>query len=227
MSALPEALPLALAAGVYPPALLLLLLLLLKGKHPHSLVLAYYGGAAIVTTGAGLVALAIFNGAGLTAKSSQTASGWTYIVIGLLLLALATWAWRRGAREPDETRGGDSAPRGRIAEWSTRATTSPKRAFVLGLAMFLPSPFYLLAVKNIADSADSTSSEVLAVLISGLAVMVFVEVPVVAMLVRPDGVAAGLDRFHRWLKHNGWNLTAELALVAGLYAITKGISALS
>jgi hypothetical protein len=80
MSALPEALPLALAAGVYPPALLLLLLLLLKGKHPHSLVLAYYGGAAIVTTGAGLVALAIFNGAGLTAKSSQTASGWTYII---------------------------------------------------------------------------------------------------------------------------------------------------
>jgi integrase len=63
--------------------------------------------------GAGLVALAVFNGAGLAATHSQTASAWIYIAIGLLLFALAAWAWRRGAREPDETRESDSAPRGR------------------------------------------------------------------------------------------------------------------
>jgi hypothetical protein len=58
MSALPQALPLALSAAVYPPALLVLLLLL-NGQHPRQLVLAYYGGAAILTISAGLIVLAV------------------------------------------------------------------------------------------------------------------------------------------------------------------------
>ena len=62
MSALPQALPLALSAAVYPPALLVLLLLL-NGQHPRQLVLAYYGGAAILTISAGLIVLAVLKGA--------------------------------------------------------------------------------------------------------------------------------------------------------------------
>jgi Sap, sulfolipid-1-addressing protein len=93
--------------------------------------------------------------------------------------------------------------------------------------MFLPSPLYLLAVKNIADSGDSTSSNVLAVLICAIAVVVFVETPLIAMFVRPGGVAAEVDRFHSWLKRNGWPLTAILALIAGIYAIAKGINTLT
>jgi uncharacterized membrane protein YidH (DUF202 family) len=226
MSALPQALPLALSAAVYPPALLVLLLLL-SGQYPRRLVLAYYGGAAVLTISAGLIALAVLNGAGLTTQSSKTASGWVYILVGLLLLALAAWAWRRRARDPDETPADAGAARGRIAQWAKHATTSERWAFALGLVMFLPSPLYLLAVKNIADSGDSTSSNVLAVLICAIGVMVFVEVPLIAMFVRPGSVAAGIERFHSWLKRNGWSLAAGLGLLAGIYAIAKGINVLT
>jgi Sap, sulfolipid-1-addressing protein len=226
MSALPQALPLALSAAFYPPALLVLLLLL-TGTHPRRLVLAYFAGAAILTIGAGLIVLALLTQTGATTEESSTASGWLSIAVGVLLLALSRWAWRRRASEPTETRAESGATRGRIAEWSRRATTSQKWAFVLGLAMFLPSPLYLLALKEIADSGDSSSSNVLAVLICAVGVMLFVEIPLVAMFVRPGGVAAGVERFHGWLTRNGWSLAAGLALVAGIYAIVQGINALS
>ena len=92
--------------------------------------------------------------------------------------------------------------------------------------MYLPSPLYLLAVKDIADSGDAHAANVLAVLLCAFTVLLFVEVPLVAMLVRPAGVAGGLERFHGWLTRNGWNLAAALALIAGVYAIVKGIGEL-
>jgi hypothetical protein len=219
-------LPLAVSAGVYPPALLVLLLLL-TGEHPRGLVLAYYAGAAILTVGAGLIVFAVLKATGVNDQSSTTASGSFDIVLGVLLLALSVWAWRRRARDPGETPEDAGETGGRIAAWSRRATTSHKWAFVLGLVMFLPSPLYILAVKDIADSHTSTPSDVFAVLICAIAVMLFVEIPLVALFVRPAGVAAGIERFHDWLRRNGWTLAAVLCLLAGIYGIVKGINSLS
>ena len=226
MSALGEALPLALSAAFYPPALLVLLLLI-TGSHPRRLVLAYFAGAAIITVGAGLIALTVLQGANLTTQDSPTASAWAYIALGLLLLALAAWAWKRRARDPGEPPLDAETSPGRISRWSQRATASQKWAFALGLAMFLPSPLYLLAIKDIADSGDSSSSNVLAVVICAAAVLLFVEIPLIAMFIRPGGVAAGIQRFHGWLKRNGWTLAAVLALAGGIDAMIKGIQALS
>ncbi|MGZ4187999.1 MAG: GAP family protein [Solirubrobacteraceae bacterium] len=228
MSALPSALPLALSASLYPPALLVLVLLL-TGDHPRRLVLAYFIGAALMVVSAGLAALAVINTSGATSQDSSTASGWVDIAFGIGLLVLAAWAWRRWTQMPDPDVPQDPAEAGsgRIARLSARATESQRWAFVLGLAMFLPSPMYLLGVKDIAESGDSTSSNVLAVLICAVAVMLFVEIPLIAMFIRPDGVAAAVGRFHNWLTRNGWRLTAIVAALAGIYAIIEGIGALT
>jgi hypothetical protein len=223
VSALPEALPLALGAAVYPPALLVLLLFTSR-PEPRPRVLAYFAGAALLTLGAGLFALGLLSGAGLTAQDSRSASACVYLVVGLLLLAVADWAWRQQARERGEAAG--AIRTGRLAEWSEHAATSRSWAFFLGLVMFLPSPMYLLAVKGIADSGDSTPSKMLAVAICAIGVLLFVEVTLVAMFIVPGGVASGLGRVHGWLGRNGWTLVAALGLIGGIYAIVKGIDAL-
>src|SRR4051794_6186632 len=150
MSALPQALPLALGAAFYPPALLVLLLLM-GAARPRGLVLAYYAGAALVTLGSGLLALALLDAAGWTRPRSASRSGWIEIVAGVLLLAVAFWAWGRRARDPGAHREG-----GRVAVWAGRACASPGWAFGLGAAMYLPSPLYLLAVKTVGDSGSGT-----------------------------------------------------------------------
>ena len=58
-------------------------------------------------------------------------------------------------------------------------------------------------------------------------VLLLVEIPLIALFVRPGGVAAGIQRFQGWLKRNGWTLAAVLALAGGVDAIVKGIQALS
>src|SRR5262249_20644556 len=95
VTALSEALPLALAAAVYPPALLVLLLLT-GGPRPRPLVGAYFIGAALVTFGVGLAGLALVDGTGTAVQHNRHASAGVYIACGLLLLPIAAFAWRRG-----------------------------------------------------------------------------------------------------------------------------------
>lgn len=224
MSALPRALPLALAAAVYPPALVVLLLFASQ-RAARRLVLAYFLGAALLTIGAGLIALEVLAGAGATTPQSRSASGGASVFVGVLLLILAAWAWRRRASSPDATervgRGGG------LADWTQRALTSLRWAFALGLAMFLPSPLYLLAVKEISDSPDSTASQLLAVIICAIGVLLFVEFSLLALYLRPAAMESGLTRVQRWLSRNGWTLVAVLALIAAIYAMVKGLDQLA
>ena len=227
MSALPQALPLALSAALYPPALVIVLLLLVS-EHPRRLVLAYFAGAAILTITAGLVGLAVLNGTGATSSDSRAVSGWVDIAIGLALIGVTAWAWRRRGQEQAEPAEDRHAPRtGRIARWTTRATTSQKWALALGLVMFLPSPLYLLAIKTVADSGDSTASNIVAVIICAVGVMLFVEIPVVGLFVRPDGIVATIKRAQRWTRRNGWTIAAVVAGLGATLAMSKGINALS
>jgi hypothetical protein len=148
-------------------------------------------------------------------------------VLGVLLLALAAWAYRRRRREPAAGPEAPNPSTGRIAEWSHRATTSERWAFALGLALFLPSPFYLLAVKGIADSGSSASSNTLAVLICALGVLILIESALIALLLRPAEVTDVLRRLDVWIRWNGWTLAAALALVAGIYGVGKGVNTLN
>ncbi len=224
MNALPQAFPLAVSAAIYPPVLVVLLLLL-AGERPRRLVVAFYAGALILTASVGLIALAIVKSVGLTTQHSAPASGATYVALGFGLLATAGWAWRH-TRRPVVAAESAQPATGRVAAWSQRAQESEKWAFVLGLALFLPSPFYLMAVKTVADSGASPSSNALAVLICSLGVLVLVESVLIAVLIRPDSVGT-FQRLDAWLRRNGWMLTVWLALAAGVYALAKGVDLLT
>lgn len=224
MSALSEALPLALAASFSPPAILIVILLL-TAEHPRRLVLGFLAGAALVVGTIGVGGLFLLTEAGATQQDSNSRSASVDLVLAFVLLLLAAWAWRRRRRpskEPEE-----EAVEGRMARISHRATASVRWAFALGFLVYLGSPLYVAAVKAIADSPDSTGNQLLAVLICGVCVLLFVEIPAFALVVRPDGVKATLERFSVWLSANAWALVAVLAGAAALWLFGSGISALN
>lgn len=223
MSALSEALPLALSAAFYPPAILVLILLL-ASEHPRRLVYSYLAGAALIVIGVGIAAVSVLDGAGATQQDSTSVSASIDVALGLLLLALSAWAWARRNRPPAEP--DPDAPPGRIVQWSARATASARWAFALGIVMYLPSPMYLAALKAIADSGDNSASKLTAVLICAACVMLFVEVPAIALLLRPDGLQRRLESMRDWIAVNGWRLLAVLAGIAGAYVLVKGVAAL-
>lgn len=223
MSALSEALPLSLSAAFYPPAILVLILLL-ASERPRRLVFTYLAGASLIVVACGVAFLGLLAGTGTTQQDVPSASAGVEIALGVLLLAFGAWAWARRDRPPAAPRP-DGEP-SRLTRWSHRATSSARWAFVLGIVMYLPSPLYLAAIKAIADSGDTSASKLTAVLICAACVLLFVEVPAIALLLQPDGLERRLQALHGWLAANGWRLLAALAAAAGAYALVKGIAAL-
>ena len=224
MSALPEAVPLALAAAVNPPAILILILLL-TGEHPRRLVLGYLAGAAAIIAAISFAVLFLLSASGATSDDSRSASASVDLVLGLVLVGLAVWAWRRRRRPPSEVQG--EPAQGRMAAMSQRASASVRWAFVLGVITYTFSPLYVAAVKAIADSGSGTGGQLVAVVICAICVLAFIEIPAVVLAVRPDGLKATLQRIEAWLAANSWTLVAVLAAVAGAWLIGNAIAGLA
>lgn len=224
MSALPEALAFSIAAAIYPPAILVLILLLASDR-PRRLVFAYFGGAAIVTVTVGVAGLFVLEGVGATEPQSRTTSAALDVAAGVVLILVGLYAWRHRARLQERARqrsrrDGDG---GRIKQWSQKATASPRWAFALGLVMYLPSPLYLFAIKLVADSGDGKGEEIPVILLCAACVLLFVEIPALALVLWPEGLAARLEQFRSWMARNGWGLAASLAVAAGAFAVVRGI----
>ncbi len=231
MSALGEAIPLALAAA-FSPAALLVLIVLLTAEHPRRLVLAYLTGAVIFAGTLGVGGLFLLSASGATEQSSRSASSSVDLALGLGLLALAFWAWRRHQpRDDADTLNEDGARKeagkeSSLTKISHRATASMKWAFAAGILVYLVSPSYVAAIKAIVDSGDSRPSQLLAVLICAICLLIFVEIPAIVMMVRPDGLKATLERVSHWLATNSWLLVAVLAAAVGTWLLIGAIPAL-
>ena len=224
---------LALGAAVFP-TLLACVAILISRPSPRPLLLAFYAGALITSVTGGVIVLAIFN-SGNTALGSSTTDphpGFS-IVAGVGALALA-WimasprgkAWldamreKRAARKPPKEQQGPS--------WAERHLddASAKVAFVVGAAINLPGPFYLLALGDISSGSYSTLQEAGLIVLFNAIMFLLLEVPLVGYLVSPDTTAERVSALSRWLNANGLRVMGVLVGIVGLSLIVQGIAAL-
>lgn len=213
-----QALALALAASIYPPAVAAVIALG-RGAEVRSRVFAFVLAAGLVTYAVGALILYALVELGATGSHHLTPGAALDIALGVLLMLLAL---RLHRKRPDPTAAAPTA--GATPSKIERYLQSRRLAFVLGIVLYvLPSPIYIGAVKAIADANLSTSDE-LASLLAVVAVMLWmVELPMLMLLVVPDRAADTLERINLWFARHGRTLAIAAAIAVGVYLIVKGL----
>jgi Sap, sulfolipid-1-addressing protein len=211
-----QALELALAASIYPPALLAVIALG-RGPQLRSRVVAFVLAAALVTYAMGVLMLFVLDGLGATGPHHWTPGGAFDLALGLALIGLAFYLRRkRPAASAAKTPSGPSK--------IERYLESRRLAFVLGLTLYvLPSPIYVAAVKTIADANLSSSSELLDLAITVAVMLWLIELPMLMLLAVPDRAAGALERANLWFTEHGRLLAVLVSAGVGLYLIVKGL----
>lgn len=212
-----QALALALAASIYPPAAAAVIALG-RGAQVRSRVFAFVFAAAVTTYATGALMLLVLEELGATGTHHLTPSAWVDLALGAILILLAARLHRRrpqpGAHPT--TASGSS----KIA----RYLESRRLAFVLGVTLYiLPSPIYLAAVKAIADAGLSTSSELLALGVTVAAMLWLIELPMLMLLTVPDRASSELERINAWFSRRGRLLAVAVSAGTGVYLIVIGL----
>lgn len=214
--------PLALAAAVYPTLLAGVIVILDRDK-PVPVLTAFLGGGMLVSIVAGLIIVFILDGA-VSTKHQHKASPVVDLIIAALSFAVAGFLWHR---ERTARRAGPGAKK--RDSWTERrlGTGSVWVAFGAGIALNLPSLWYLDALKDIARAQDSTAVAILWILVFVAIMFALAEIPLIGYAVSPDGTRARVQRLRAWLNAHGRTVALWVALAVGVYLTIKGIVGLS
>jgi MFS family permease len=167
-----QALALALAASIYPPAVAAVIALG-RGSDVRPRVFAFVLAAWLVTYAMGVLILYVLVELGATGPHHLTPGAAVDVALGVLLILLAI-RLRRKRSDPAAAAAKPSNGPSKIE----RYLESRRLAFVLGITLYvLPSPIYIGAVKAIADANLSTGNELLDI-VAVVAVMLWlIELP--------------------------------------------------
>jgi hypothetical protein len=224
-----QALALALAASIYPPAAAAVIALG-RGSEVRSRVFVFVLAALLTTYAVGVAILFVLVDVGATGSRKWTPSGAIDVALGVALLLLAVRLDRRGRRPQAEGSDDTAVESGGAAVESggtskiARYLESRRLAFVLGITLYaLPSPIYIGAVKATGDAKLSTSSELLALVVTVVVMLWMIEVPMLMLLVVPDRASAMLEAINAWFGRRGRLLAVLASAGAGAYLLVNGL----
>jgi len=207
-----QALALALAASIYPPAVAAVIALG-RGSEVRLRVVVFVLASAIVTFAVGTLLLFLLIDLGVSGPKHRTPGAAIDLALGVALLLLAVWLHRR---VPDPAKPSAS----RIE----RYLQSVKLVFVLGITLYvLPSPIYIGAVKAIADAKLSTSSQLLWLAATVAVMLWLIELPMLMLLTFPERAVTALEAINLWFARHGRLLAVIVSAAAGVYLLVKGL----
>jgi Sap, sulfolipid-1-addressing protein len=202
-----QALVLALAASIYPPAVAAVIALG-RGAEVRSRVAAFVFASLLVTYAVGALILYALVELGATGSHHLTPGAAVDVALGAVQSSQSNQSVKSTSK-------------------IERYLQSRRLAFVLGIVLYvLPSPIYIGAVKSIADASLSTGDELLWLLASVVVMLWMVELPMLMLLVVPDGAADALEHINLWFSGHGRSLAITAAVVVGVYLIVTGLAQL-
>jgi hypothetical protein len=219
---------LAFGAAFFP-ALLACVAILISRPEPRRLILAFYLGGLLLSVASGIVVIKVFAGGGeIAGSTSEGPDPSVSIVVGLVGL-LFSWllssrrgralvgAWR-------ERRRGATSRQG--PSWVERrlASASARIAFLVGAAINLPGPFYLLALGDIA-SGHGTAEQLALILLFNAIMFLLLEVPLVGYLIDPGWTERAVAATGAWLNANGLRVLGALVGVFSIGLVCQGAAA--
>lgn len=212
-----QALALALAGSIYPPAVAAVIALG-RGSEVRSRVFAFVFAALLVTYAIGTLLLLVLVELGVTGSLHVTPGAAVDLALGVLLILLALRLYRR---RPDPAA---AKPSGGAPSKIERYLESRRLAFVLGITLYvLPSPIYIGAIKAIADARFSTSEELLALGVVVVVMLWMIELPMLMLLAVPARAASTLERINLWFARHGRSLAIVASAAVGAYLAVTGL----
>jgi len=211
-----QTLAFAFIAALYPVGLLAVTFLLATDR-PLKLGLSFLAGAATSLLVVGVLMITVLQGIGLDDSDAGTARSGFRIGLGVAMLVAAWLLWRRPASKPSNEE----------PSWKARLRQArPVSVFITGAILYSPSGTYLAAVQQIATS-DSSLADGLQLIIVIVIVLLTIEIPLAAYLLRPEATARLLRDVEAWIGVHGRRaLVYGLAAVGG-YLVVDGIITLA
>jgi len=210
----PEAVSLALAASIYPPALAAVIALG-RGVEVRLRVVLFVIAAYCTVLVTGVLMLFLFDELDATRKQVITPTAALYVAGGSVLLLVAAHLRRHPPRISPQRTGRSRIDRYLESRWLV---------VVLGVILYVvPSPIFAGAVKAIADTNVSTGQE-LAYLARMLLIMLWlIELPMLMLIVFPRHSVVALERVNAWFASHGRRLLVLASGGLGIYLIVVGV----
>jgi hypothetical protein len=210
-----QAIPLALLSSLYPFGLVALLLLF-SAARPRARSVVFLIGAAVCLLTVGFLFVFVLRGAGVNQTSNSTPRYALRLAFGLLFL-VGAWVL---AHRPPKPKSADDQP-SRVT--NAVAGSGLLAVFVVGVAMYTPSPTYLAALDVVGGTKMSTADTIAWVVIVVLLVLITIEIPILLYLVAPGWTIPKLQAFNGWLERNGRTLLVYVLGVLGIWQVIDGL----
>jgi hypothetical protein len=210
----PEAVSLALAASIYPPALAAVIALG-RGVEVRLRVALFVIAAYCTVLVTGSLMLFLFDELDATREQVVTPTAGLYVAGGSVLLFVAT-RLRHAPRR--------SSPRDTSRSRIDRYLQSRWLVVALGVVLYVvPSPIFAGAVRAIADTNVSAGQE-LAYLAQMLLLMLWlIELPMLMLIAFPRHSVGALERVNAWFAAHGRKLLVFASGGLGVYLVIVGV----
>ena len=228
---------LALFAAVYP-VLLAIVGLLLTRPRPIVLLAGLLTGAFLTTMIAGVVIVSVLGSTdALSGSNKATVRAWVNIGIGVILLAGTVYILLNGGQRPlfrrKRSKSPDTGETGTTSSkepsgWSKRAGAADSfwAAAIIGVAIDLPSVWFLAALKYLIDAEFSVAVVFLLLLSYAVIAYISIELSLLFSIKWPAQTQRVVQSANNWLKGHQRLIAAGIAGFIGIWQLSLGISKL-